>query len=402
MLPARNDWRENRASRSLRFSVSTSSTVSARSFRFPWEKQRRSTRACRAGPPNWAAREAAYVGVNWTFAPMADLSRDSRWGRIVEGFGEDPYLGSVLTAASGRGFRAGGLATATKHFAGYGAPQGGRDYDTTHIPPAEMYDTYLPPFRAALKAGSVSFMAAFNALNGMPAAANPWLLTDVLREQWGFEGFVTSDWASVRELVGPRHSGRWRGSRPQGAARRRRHGHDGPALHQAHPRRSAGGPRAGSGRRRGRAACSAGPRSASGSSTSRTSTRPTSISIFPTAEFATGLARGRPGNVRVLQNRGDVLPVAPTTRSIAVIGPLADAPRDQFGPHGARGHAQDSVTVLRGIRERAAVGRDDRAACGGVRSHVPEYRSACRRRGRSPGRPDLIRRGFRRAAGTLR
>ena len=149
-----------------------------------------------------AAREAAYVGVNWTFAPMADLSRDSRWGRIVEGFGEDPYLGSVLTAARVEGFRAGGLATATKHFAGYGAPQGGRDYDNTHIPPAEMYDTYLPPFRAALKAGSVSFMAALNALNGMPAAANPWLLTDVLREQWGFEGFVTSDWASVQELVG--------------------------------------------------------------------------------------------------------------------------------------------------------------------------------------------------------
>src|SRR4051812_12110846 len=149
----------------------------------------------------WSAREGAYAGVQWTYAPVADLSRDIRWGRIVEGFGEDPYLGSVLTAARVEGFRAGGLATAVKHFAGYGAPEGGRDYDSAMISRGEMRDLYLPPFRAAVQAGSVSIMAALNALNGVPAASNHWLLTDVLRGEWGFDGFVTADWSGVAELL---------------------------------------------------------------------------------------------------------------------------------------------------------------------------------------------------------
>ena len=165
----------------------------------------------------WAAQEASYVGVNWTFAPMADLSRDSRWGRIVEGFGEDPHLGSVLTAARVEGFRAGGLATATKHFAGYGAPQGGRDYDTTHIPPAEMYDTYLPPFRAALDAGSVSFMAAFNALNGMPAAANPWLSDRCAAGAMGLRRVRDVRLGERPGTDGPRHRRRRRRGCSQGA-----------------------------------------------------------------------------------------------------------------------------------------------------------------------------------------
>ena len=99
------------------------------------------------------------------------------------------------------GFHAGGLTTAAKHFAGYGAPMGGRDYDTTHIPPAELRDIYLPPFRAARRRRHESLMAAFNALNGVPAMTNPWLLTDLLRGEWGFDGFVTSDWAGIHELV---------------------------------------------------------------------------------------------------------------------------------------------------------------------------------------------------------
>ena len=311
-----------------------------------------------------AAREAAYVGVNWTFAPMADLSRDSRWGRIVEGFGEDPYLGSVLTAARVEGFRAGGLATATKHFAGYGAPQGGRDYDNTHIPPAEMYDTYLPPFRAALKAGSVSFMAALNALNGMPAAANPWLLTDVLREQWGFEGFVTSDWASVQELVG-------HGIAADGAEAARKAllaGVDMDMMGQLYIKHIPAEVRAG---RVPEATVDEAVRRVLRTKINiglfdKPDIDPTHVdSIFPTAESRQASREVARETFVLLQNRGDVLPVAPTTRSIAVIGPLADAPRDQFGPHGARGHAEDSVTVLRGIRERAAVaGIDVRYAAG--------------------------------------
>ncbi len=150
----------------------------------------------------WAAREAAYIGVQWTYAPMVDVSRDPRWGRIVEGSGEDPYVGRVFAAARIEGFRAGGLATAAKHFAGYGAVEGGRDYDATNIPQGELRDVYLPPFRAALKAGGISLMSAFNALNGVPATANAWLLTDVLRKEWGFDGFVVSDWAAIEELMG--------------------------------------------------------------------------------------------------------------------------------------------------------------------------------------------------------
>src|SRR3712207_2744269 len=110
----------------------------------------------------WAAREAAYIGVQWTFAPMADVSRDPRWGRIVEGSGEDPYLGRVFAAARVDGFRAGGLAAGPKHFAGYGMVLGGRDYDATDIPVTTLRDVVLPPFRAAIEAGSISLMSALD------------------------------------------------------------------------------------------------------------------------------------------------------------------------------------------------------------------------------------------------
>ena len=312
----------------------------------------------------WAAREASYVGVNWTFAPMADLSRDSRWGRIVEGFGEDPYLGSVLTGARVEGFRAGGLATATKHFAGYGAPQGGRDYDTTYIPPAEMYDTYLPPFRAALEAGSLSFMAAFNALNGMPSAANPWLLTDVLRGQWGFDGFVTSDWASIHELLG-------HGIAADGAEAARKAllaGVDMDMMGQLYIRHIPSEVRAGrvpeavvdeAVRRVLRTKVRMGLFDKPDIDASRVD------AIFPTPESRRAAREVARETLVLLQNRGNVLPIAPHTRSIAVIGPLADAPRDQIGPHGARGHAEDSVSVLKGIRDRAQIaGMEVRYAAG--------------------------------------
>lgn len=312
----------------------------------------------------WAAREASYVGVNWTFAPMADLSRDSRWGRIVEGFGEDPYLGSVLTGARVEGFRAGGLATATKHFAGYGAPQGGRDYDTTYIPPAEMYDTYLPPFRAALEAGSLSFMAAFNALNGMPSAANPWLLTDVLRGQWGFDGFVTSDWASIHELLG-------HGIAADGAEAARKAllaGVDMDMMGQLYIRHIPSEVRAGrvpeavvdeAVRRVLRTKVRMGLFDKPDIDASRVD------AIFPTPESRRAAREVARETLVLLQNRGNVLPIAPHTRSVAVIGPLADAPRDQIGPHGARGHAEDSVSVLKGIRDRAQIaGMEVRYAAG--------------------------------------
>ncbi len=154
-----------------------------------------------------AAREARASGIQWTFAPMLDIARDPRWGRIIEGAGEDPYLGSVVARAQVRGFQGDDVSrpdrvlACAKHFAGYGAAEGGRDYDSTYIPEDRMWNVYLPPFQAALEAGVATFMSAYQDLNDVPATGNSWLLQDVLRKTWGFKGFVVSDANSVRDLV---------------------------------------------------------------------------------------------------------------------------------------------------------------------------------------------------------
>ncbi|WP_197279808.1 glycoside hydrolase family 3 N-terminal domain-containing protein [Bosea sp. AAP35] len=148
----------------------------------------------------WTGREASAAGINWTFAPMVDISRDPRWGRVLEGAGEDAYLGSVVAAARTRGYQRGGVATSVKHFVGYGAGEAGRDYNSTWIPTSQLFDLHLPPFKASFEAGSMTAMAAFNALNGLPATAHRGMLTDLLRGKWGFKGFVTSDFGSITEL----------------------------------------------------------------------------------------------------------------------------------------------------------------------------------------------------------
>lgn len=154
-----------------------------------------------------AALEAVANGVNWTFAPMIDISRDARWGRIAESFGEDPFLTSVLAVASVEGYQGedlggpGRIAATAKHFAGYGASESGRDYNTTNIPENELRNVYLPPFRAAVDAGVASLMASFSDIDGVPASANRWLMRDVLRDEWGFRGLVVSDWESISQLT---------------------------------------------------------------------------------------------------------------------------------------------------------------------------------------------------------
>ena len=148
----------------------------------------------------WTGREASAAGVNWTFAPMVDMSRDPRWGRGLEGAGEDPYYASVVAAARTRGYQRGGVAATVKHFVGYGAAEAGRDYNSTWIPTSQLHDLHLPPFRAAFEAGSMTAMAAFNALNGLPATAHRGMLTELLRDKWKFKGFVVSDFGSITEL----------------------------------------------------------------------------------------------------------------------------------------------------------------------------------------------------------
>lgn len=156
---------------------------------------------------SFAAREARAVGVHWTFGPMVDIARDPRWGRIMEGAGEDPFLGSQMAAAEVRGFQGDDLSApdhilaCVKHFAGYGAAVGGRDYDSSDISDNDLYNIYLPPYHAAVQAGAGSVMSAYMDLNGVPATGNKYLLTDVLRHDWGFKGFVVSDWESIPSLT---------------------------------------------------------------------------------------------------------------------------------------------------------------------------------------------------------
>jgi beta-glucosidase len=154
-----------------------------------------------------AAQEASASGVRWTFSPMVDIARDPRWGRMIEGAGEDPYLGSVIARAYVRGYQGPKLnapdtmAACAKHYVGYGAAEGGRDYNTTEISEHTLRDVYLPPFYAALDEGSASIMSAFNSLNGVPTTANAFTLTQVLRKEWKFPGLAVSDWDAVGELI---------------------------------------------------------------------------------------------------------------------------------------------------------------------------------------------------------
>ncbi|GAA4747327.1 beta-glucosidase BglX [Flavisolibacter ginsenosidimutans] len=154
-----------------------------------------------------AATEASADGLCWVFSPMVDIARDPRWGRVAEGAGEDPYLGSQISAAMIRGYQGTNLAAdntvmaCVKHFALYGAAEGGRDYNTVDMSRIKMYEYYLPPYKAAVDAGVGSVMSSFNEIDGIPATGNKWLLTDLLRRQWGFKGFVVSDYTSVSEMI---------------------------------------------------------------------------------------------------------------------------------------------------------------------------------------------------------
>lgn len=151
-----------------------------------------------------AAEEAMQAGLRWTFSPMVDVARDPRWGRVAESYGEDTYLASVMGAAAVRGYQGNDsivrMAACVKHFAGYSASEGGRDYNSTWIPEVQLRETYLPPFKAAVDAGSMSVMCAFNDLNGVPASGNKHLNVDILRHEWLFDGVLISDWASLQNM----------------------------------------------------------------------------------------------------------------------------------------------------------------------------------------------------------
>src|SRR5947209_18604051 len=154
-----------------------------------------------------AAAEARASGVHWTFAPMVDIARDARWGRIAEGSGEDPYLGSLMARARVRGFQGADysapdrVVACAKHLVAYGAAEAGRDYNTVDMSEQRLREVYLPPFHPAVEGGVGPLMSAFNDLNGVPSSGNPFTLTRILRDEWHFDGFVVSDYTSVQEMI---------------------------------------------------------------------------------------------------------------------------------------------------------------------------------------------------------
>lgn len=302
-----------------------------------------------------AGRESAAAGLHWTLAPMVDLSRDPRWGRVVEGPGEDPHLGAVMSAAQVRGFLKGGIMASLKHYAGYGAAEAGRDYNTTEISTTLMRDHFLPPFRAGVEAGSLSVMAAFNAINGTPATANAWTLDQILKREWGFDGFVISDWDSVWELMNHGHAG----SEADAARLSVMAGLDvemaGHMFEKHLPAEIAAGRV---------------PMARIDDAVRRVLRVKFRMGLFDNpdpdpakAEAAMltpeALAAARAAAVAsfvLLKNERDTLPLAPKGRRIAVVGALADSPSDHMGSWGGAGRQDEAVPLLRALRARA--GRD--------------------------------------------
>ena len=304
-----------------------------------------------------AAKEASAVGINWTFAPMVDIARDPRWGRIMEGAGEDPYLGSQMAAAQVRGFQGDKIGSpehilaCVKHFAGYGAAVGGRDYDSSSISDEELWNIYLPPFEAAVRAGSGSLMSAYMDLNGVPATGNRFLLHDVLREKWKFDGFVVSDWESVKSLTTHGFA-----SGPQDAAVRAVNaGVDVEMTSHVFRDELASALKEGlvqqstideAVRRiliaKYRLGLFANPYVAP----SRAETE------LVTSEQRQAARKAAERSAVLLRNEGSLLPLSKAVTSIAVIGPLADSKADITGSWSLATHPADAVTVLEGIRKR--------------------------------------------------
>lgn len=302
-----------------------------------------------------AAREARAAGIHWTFAPMIDISRDPRWGRIIESPGEDPYLGAAVAAAQVRGFQGDlgpdNVIAGPKHLAGYGAARGGRDYDDAEISDSELWNVYLPPFKAAVDAGALTIMSAYMDLNGIPASGNRWLLTDVLRDTLGFDGFVVSDANAVRSLE-TQHFAR---DFTDAGARAINAGLDmemcmfDPAF--AHlPEAVAQG---------------LVDEATIDEAVRRVLTIKFTLGLFEnpyadenatwdTAAHQRAARESAERSIVLLKNSSGTLPLA-AGASVAVIGELADSKRDTLGPWVFAHDTDATVTILDGLRERFTV-----------------------------------------------
>jgi beta-glucosidase len=306
-----------------------------------------------------AAAESAAAGVRWTFAPMLDVARDARWGRISEGAGEDTYLGAAMARARVLGFQGkdysdpSKVVACAKHWVAYGAAESGRDYNTTDVSEWTLREVYFPPFKAAIDAGVGTFMSAFNDLNGVPTSANPFTLTKVLRDEWKFDGFVVSDYESVRELLNHGIAA----NEPDAARQALTAGVDMEMVSRLYNKHVAELLRAGkvsmqtideAVRRILRIKFRLGLFEHPYTDEARESSV-----IFNTQNLAAArevAAR----SVVLLKNERDVLPLNKDVRSIAVIGPLGDSKKDMIGSWSGDGRADDAVTLLEGIRAKVS------------------------------------------------
>jgi beta-glucosidase len=308
-----------------------------------------------------AAAEAAAAGVRWTFAPMVDIARDPRWGRIVEGSGEDPFLGAAMARARVLGFQGTDygqpdkVVACAKHWVAYGAAEGGRDYNTTDVSERTLRELYLPPFKAALDAGVGTFMSAFNDLNGIPCSANPGILTGVLRREWHFDGVVVSDYTAVKELLAHGLAA----DQKEAAAYALNAGVDvemvsrffnqeGAALVKEHKI----------------------PMSAIDEAVRRVLRVKFRLGLFDHPYADEGreratlrkpeyLAAARETAARafvLLKNERETLPIGPEVKSIAVVGPLADDPQSALGSWFGDGRKEEAVSLLAGLRNNCAAG----------------------------------------------
>ena len=307
-----------------------------------------------------AAREARAVGIHWAFAPMVDIARDPRWGRIIEGAGEDPYLGAAVAAAQVRGFQGGELGApdrviaGPKHLAGYGAALGGRDYDEVNLSDSDLWNVYFPPFKAAVEAGAGNVMTAYMGLNGIPATGNRWLFTEVLRETWGFDGFVVSDANAVRNLLthGFAADSRDAGARAVSAGVDMEMAITDPAYAHLPEALESGATNPEAVDASVRRVLAAKIRMGLFDAPYVDEDRAREVLADPAHRDVARIAAER--SAVLLRNEGDLLPLdAAALSSIAVIGPLADSKRDTLGPWVFDYNLDETVTVLEGIRARA-------------------------------------------------
>jgi beta-glucosidase len=307
-----------------------------------------------------AAREARAVGIHWAFAPMVDIARDPRWGRLIEGSGEDPYLGAVVAAAQVRGFQGPELGTperiiaGPKHLAGYGYALGGRDYDEVNLSDSELWNVVFPPFQAAVEAGAGNIMTGYMDLNGIPATGNRWLFTEVLRGTWGFDGFVVSDANAVRNL---RTHG-FAADLTDAGARAVNAGVDmemaiSDAAYAHLPEAlGSGATDIGTVDASVRRILEAKIRMGLLDNPYVDEDRAREVLADPAHRDVARVAAER--SAVLLRNEGRLLPLdADAVGSLAVIGPLADSPRDTVGPWVFDFDLDETVTVLAGIRARA-------------------------------------------------